>query len=145
MTQLGLHWDDDQSAKHHFTLDPAQTYTIGRGEDCDIVLADKLVSRKHASISVNDGNRMTLANLSKTNAVHLRDNEKLSQGETITLTPGLVFRVGSVWFSVHNEAGGHIVECPGCHQQVDSSLKNCNLCGMSLAGGLTIVDWEGTD
>jgi pSer/pThr/pTyr-binding forkhead associated (FHA) protein len=52
-----------------------QTVTIGRGNDCDIVLDDRQVSRVHARIIWND-NHYELEDLGSKNGTHLNGSER---------------------------------------------------------------------
>jgi len=144
MNEIILHWQDIDGP-HSLTLTSDKTITIGRNPDCNIVLPDKKVSRIHASVSAQaDGFQLT--NISQTNVIHLEENQHLTKGQSTTLIPGFVFRIGPIWFAVHAETSGeHVVKCPNCGRKVASSLKNCNHCGFSLAGGLTVTDWEESD
>jgi hypothetical protein len=66
----------------------ADTVTIGRLADCDIVLKDKGASRKHAQLKRRDG-RWTLTDLGSTNGTRLNgqtvQTRELADGDKITI------------------------------------------------------------
>jgi pSer/pThr/pTyr-binding forkhead associated (FHA) protein len=55
-------------------LDQQGTLTIGRGEDCDVILRDRHVSRYHARISWVDG-RYSVEDLDSKNGTHVNGRE----------------------------------------------------------------------
>jgi hypothetical protein len=80
-------------------LVPPAGGVIGRSRDCDVVLDDAGVSRRHAELRP-DGDGWTLADLGSTNGVRvngreLRDRTPLRQGDHIELgSTEIVFEVG---------------------------------------------------
>lgn len=66
---------------------------IGRKKDCDIVLPDKTVSRRHAEVYVKDG-MFHLHNLSQTNAIIVYPVYDLDTDEERPLKPGDYFYLG---------------------------------------------------
>ncbi len=73
-------------------LDPAQTYTLGRAPDCQIVLADVSVSRQQARISARD-NAYWIEDLQSKNGTRL--NGTLIQ-EARPLSPGDKLEIGPI-------------------------------------------------
>ena len=67
-------------------------YVIGRAEECDVVIDDPSVSRRHALLSI--GGRITLEDLGSTNGTSIQ-GRKLVPGERDPLALGTVFEVGS--------------------------------------------------
>jgi DNA-binding response OmpR family regulator len=70
---------------------PAGATTIGRDEDCDIVLADREVSRRHAQIR-NESGSYILVDLGSTNGtlvngVRVERSIPLRSGDEITIVP----------------------------------------------------------
>jgi pSer/pThr/pTyr-binding forkhead associated (FHA) protein len=70
--------------------------SIGRGSDCDIVLDDPEVSRRHAVIR-RDGDRYVLADLGSKNGTHLNGAplmraSALRDGDEISIAPRFRFR-----------------------------------------------------
>jgi len=66
---------------------------IGRRQDCDIVLQDKTVSRRHAEVFVKDG-MFHLHNLSQTNVIIVYPVFELASNEECPLNPGDYFYLG---------------------------------------------------
>ena len=54
------------------SLEPGPSYTIGRGPDCDIVIDDARVSRRHAVLRL-EGGRWVLADSGSTNGIYAGD------------------------------------------------------------------------
>ena len=78
---LGNRWTDV------LKLQPEQPVTVGRSSDCQIVVRDERVSRKHASISPQSG-KWCVADLQSRNGTQVENsviegNHPLSDGETI--------------------------------------------------------------
>jgi pSer/pThr/pTyr-binding forkhead associated (FHA) protein len=76
-----------------------ETTTIGRLPQCEVALADRGASRRHAQIRVKDG-AATLTDLGSTNGTevngHSVQTAALDDGDRITIgTTVLVFRRGS--------------------------------------------------
>jgi hypothetical protein len=74
----------------------SDTVTIGRLADCDVVLADKGASRKHAQLKLR-GDVWTITDLGSTNGTRLNgqtiQSRELSDGDKITIgTTVVVFR-----------------------------------------------------
>jgi predicted component of type VI protein secretion system len=144
MKEIVLHGQEPDQA-YTVTVPQTRVFIIGRNANCDLVLSDRNVSRRHASIS-GQGGVFWLCNLSQTNPIYLQDRQKLTYNQQVELTPGLMFRIGSSWFTVQAGAGvEHRVECSGCGRSVDITWQTCKYCGTSLAGAQTIIEWENRD
>jgi predicted component of type VI protein secretion system len=144
MKEIVLHGQEPEQA-YTVTVPHTRLFVIGRSADCDLVLSDRNVSRRHASISWQAG-AFWLCNLSQTNPIYLQDRQKLTCNQQVELTPGFMFRVGSSWFTVQTRAEAeHQVECSGCGRSVDIAWQTCKYCGTSLAGAQTIIEWENGD
>ncbi len=76
-------------------LDRSET-VIGRDPTCDIVLAEKSASARHARIKKGAGGFFELEDLSSTNGVFV-DGERV---ERMTLQDGDTFTVGDTRFSI---------------------------------------------
>ena len=72
-------------------LHEASLFTLGRGSDCDIVIEDDSVSRRHARLSFAGGWRVE--DLGSRNGTVV-DGRKLHAGEAAPLAPGSVVRFG---------------------------------------------------
>lgn len=144
MNEIFLQGQDPEQV-HSLIVTNSQTIFIGRSPSCDIVLSDRKVSRRHASISWKAG-VFWLCNLSQTNPIYLNERQKLTYNQQVELTPGFTFRIGSSWFAVQAESTAeHLVECSGCGRSVDIAWQTCKYCGTSLSGAHTIVEWENLD
>ncbi|MEV4760419.1 FHA domain-containing protein [Micromonospora sp. NPDC049559] len=66
--------------------------TIGRGEDADILIEDRRVSRRHATVEL-DGGRAVLVDAGSTNGTWLNDRRLAGAAE---LRDGDRLRIGSV-------------------------------------------------
>ncbi len=84
----------DDAGAPSFLLDKAEL-TIGRGEDCDIVIAHSSVSRNHARI-VSEGVRWTLIDLDSANGIFV-DGVRFKSTE---IKHGSVVQIGQVRFQV---------------------------------------------
>jgi pSer/pThr/pTyr-binding forkhead associated (FHA) protein len=86
-----------QRAGARFAVTSDRT-TIGRSRDCDIVLDDVTVSRRHARI-VRDGECYTLEDVGSLNGTHLNREKvgqaRLADGDEVQIG---VFRL-TVWLS----------------------------------------------
>jgi pSer/pThr/pTyr-binding forkhead associated (FHA) protein len=84
----------DGSSRQTLVLDGAGPFTIGRSNDCDIVLADTAVSRLHARVSLR-GDDIEIADAETANGTRL-------EGREITTT---------IWPSgTKVEIGGYVIE-----------------------------------
>ncbi|GGU23054.1 FG-GAP-like repeat-containing protein [Nocardioides albus] len=72
-------------------LEPGRTYTLGRAQGADLVVASDLVSGKHASIASVDG-AWVLTDLNSTNGTYVGGRRVPS----VTLAPGTSVMVGGV-------------------------------------------------
>jgi hypothetical protein len=88
--------------------------TIGRGAECEIVIAADHVSRRHAQVSC-DGEEYTLHDLGSKNGTFLNgarlaQPQSLHDGDLIALAgrtdPALVFEVAAETITVYPEAAG---------------------------------------
>jgi hypothetical protein len=79
--------------KHH-QIAPGGA-SIGRSRDCDVVLADSNVSRRHAEIRPGPGGRWTISDLGSTNGVRVNGRD-LRDGEAAPLASGDHVALGTV-------------------------------------------------
>lgn len=70
--------------------------TVGRGDDCDIVLNDPQASRQHARIEF-DGSNYRVIDLESTNGTYLA-NARLLPGVPEVWLPETAMRIGDSWF-----------------------------------------------
>ena len=78
----------------------AASLDIGRDPDCDLVLTDPLVSRRHARVRVGPAG-VTAIDLASTDGIHLCGRRVA----TARLGPGTVLRVGSSFLALDGVAG----------------------------------------
>ena len=81
------------AGKHH-AVAPGGAL-IGRSRECDIVLDDSNVSRKHAEIRPGTKGRWTIADLGSTNGVRVNGRD-VPAGRQQPLAPGDHITVGTV-------------------------------------------------
>jgi pSer/pThr/pTyr-binding forkhead associated (FHA) protein len=68
-----------------------ETFSIGRGEDCDVILQDGTVSRRHCRIQCHSQNKLALSDLNTPNGTFLNDPKtrvqtcELQSGDEIIL------------------------------------------------------------
>ena len=74
---------------------PAAGATIGRSRDCDVVLADSNVSRRHAEIRPGAQGRWTVSDLGSTNGIRV-NGRTVSSGKSAPLEPGAHLTIGTV-------------------------------------------------
>jgi pSer/pThr/pTyr-binding forkhead associated (FHA) protein len=75
-----------------------ETISIGRGEDCDVVLRDGTVSRRHCAIQRNDQRKISLSDLFTPNGTFLNDiNNRI---QTCDLRSGDEIIIGKSWLQV---------------------------------------------
>jgi two-component system response regulator AtoC len=74
-------------------LGEARAVVLGRGTECDVVIDDESVSRRHAVLRL--GSTATLEDLGSRNGTVLRDH-RLTKGEQVALPPGSAFALGDV-------------------------------------------------
>jgi len=73
-------------------LTMGRDYVLGRAPECDVVIDDASVSRRHALLTVSG--RITLEDLGSTNGTSIQ-GRKLQAGDPGVLSLGTVFEVGS--------------------------------------------------
>ncbi len=70
--------------------------TVGRGEDCQILVNDPSISRQHCRFSVNAYGAVVVHDLGSTNGVYVRD-ERVKEA---TIIVGEPFQIGGMTFTV---------------------------------------------
>jgi pSer/pThr/pTyr-binding forkhead associated (FHA) protein len=74
---------------------------VGR-ENCDILLLDGTVSRRHAEVTLEDG-EITVTDLGSTNGTQV-DGKRLAPNEPAPILPGAVVRFGSATLALPGES-----------------------------------------
>ena len=110
--------------------------TIGRGQDCGIVIEDQTVSRLHAEVFAQ-GPGYAVRNLSRTNPVlleHYGSVVRLEWGQHAPLQPGTRLRLGQAEIAASQPLSLR-VRCPGpCGRVVEVPPSGfCPHCGTALA------------
>jgi pSer/pThr/pTyr-binding forkhead associated (FHA) protein len=75
--------------------------TVGR-ENCDILLLDGTVSRRHAEVVLEDG-AVTVIDLGSTNGTQV-EGSRLSPNQPTTLAPGMIVRFGNATLALPGAA-----------------------------------------
>ena len=88
------------------TLPDAGDVVIGRGDDADIQVDDRSISRRHAVLHVRDG--VTLEDLGSANGTWVKDR-KLAPNESTRLEPGDVVELGGTMLVLQGEGGARPV------------------------------------
>ncbi len=94
MSHVTVEWLSN-GHKRKKQIEDGQRVTIGRHPECDIILGDPHVSRRHASIYFRDG-AFHILNLSRTNPVILNDRWILADDLETHIKPGDNLTVGLV-------------------------------------------------
>ncbi len=90
---MELLWSKDMKP-HTYQLVDKPSIIIGRRQDCDIVLKDKTVSRRHAEIFI-EHDRYHLHNLSQTNTILVYTKQKLEHKQSSVLKRGDSIQLGT--------------------------------------------------
>ncbi len=104
---------------------------IGRRKDCDIVLPDKTVSRRHAEVFVKHGH-FQLHNLSQTNAIFIYSKQNVEFEQQAVLKRGDAIQLGIKQLrllSVQRLADGHILKLGTAQKTYFVSAKQPILIG----------------
>jgi len=86
-----------------------RSYVLGRAPECDVVLDDPSVSRRHAMLTVSG--RITVEDLGSTNGTAIQAR-KLASGERGVLALGTVFEVGSATLVLQRTLGARSHRTP---------------------------------
>ena len=70
--------------------------TVGRAEDCAIVLNDPSISRKHCRFSIDAQGAMVIQDLGSTNGIYVRD-ERVKHAAIVV---GEKFQIGAMEFRI---------------------------------------------
>ncbi|MFZ0545791.1 MAG: FHA domain-containing protein [Candidatus Promineifilaceae bacterium] len=149
--EINLHWQLHDHA-HSYTIHATDEVTIGRREECEVVLPFATISRRHALIYAQD-DTFYIRNLSQTNTVRVNEDDRLTYDQTAPLHSGDVIRLGPIELKVESpEQQDDLtalknktlkIRCSNCGQVTDYNPESfCPWCGMSLAGSQTVVGIE---
>ncbi len=144
MAELMLTWHLPDGQARSYQVSEARPVVIGRSaEQCDVVISDPTISRRHASIYASGGT-FYLRNESATNVVHFNDQYQLTMHQTVPLRPSDRFRIGPVYVQVAaGRPAVHVpipkIKCHRCGNICDYDPEEfCPHCGESLAAGQTV-------
>ena len=87
--------------EQRYPVPEGERLTIGRMNECEIVLTDQAVSRRHFSVEAH-GETLIVTDLDSANGPFV--NERLIR--SCTVTPGDTIRAGSVAFDVVGQSDG---------------------------------------
>ena len=152
---LKLKWEFEGNQQTR-EVQAGQSLVIGRLPECDVVIPEQKVSRRHAQITGRQqGGRLVfeLKNLSQTNTVFFSapaDLAPLDFDQTVIIPDGCHFLIGSVMISAslpqpQTPQPDNLsikmpkVRCANCRELVDANLKDCPWCGTTLAFGGTYI------
>ena len=143
MSKLNLQWEWE-GHEHRHAIRVGEQVTIGRRDDCNIVIGVSTVSRQHALIYAQQGVFM-VRNLSQTNPIRLNNQHRLNHEQTSSLSTGDLLQIGPVTFQITVPPAGelHKLRCASCNRVLDYNPSGfCPWCGMALAAGQTLIDLE---
>lgn len=135
MNRLKLQWHIDRQV-FEWVLDASDVIIIGRQDDCDVVLPDERISRRHVEITVLSDNKTVLRNLSSTNDVYFKQPDGLSplgKDEELTLKAGFIFQLGAIELHVFEDDDKPKLVCSNCERIVSTEYIDCPWCGTNLA------------
>jgi pSer/pThr/pTyr-binding forkhead associated (FHA) protein len=116
-----------------------ETISIGRGEDCDVVLRDGTVSRRHCAIQRSNPKKISLSDLYTPNGTFLNDvNNRI---QTCDLRSGDEIIIGKSWLQVDLGEEGQAEQIVGAKRNEKPMLAEA--ASMSLPknwqSGMTVV------
>jgi hypothetical protein len=91
----------------------SQRFTIGRGRECDIAIADDSVSRTHAEIWLEDDGSLMLADRGSSNGTEVIRSGQASVITKAILLPGDQVRFGSVTLALKDLIDAVELKHPG--------------------------------
>ncbi|MFN2115760.1 MAG: FHA domain-containing protein [Anaerolineae bacterium] len=102
--RLALRWSEDDE-EIILPIPEEGVVSIGRGDDCDVVLSDATVSRQHAEIYTRDGVTY-IRHISATNPTYLNGEimvgeKRLNLGDELWFPVRLVHVTAINWPSMH--------------------------------------------
>lgn len=115
---LAIMSGNDQGTSYYIT----DKLVIGREDDCDVILNDDRVSRRHATIERTSEDSFRLVDHDSTNGTFV--NEERIEGTAI-LIAGMAFRVGATLMSLVPT----YETCARCGQPIKGSTTHCSHCG----------------
>jgi predicted component of type VI protein secretion system len=77
-----------------------QRFTIGRSADCDVVVADETVSRRHAELVVLERGTLYLIDCQSTHGTHVTEHGRTRAISEAYVSPAAIVRFGDAAMSV---------------------------------------------
>jgi len=147
VSQIAIEWEVNDTTQRKI-VNSMQSVSIGRHPNCDIILGDPHVSRRHAAIFYTDG-AFHLHNKSLTNPILFNEQWPISHNIKADLQIGDSFKIGRVRLKVvlpsaaQNGDGSGFnsnlkARCPACSNLMDFGEDDCSWCGGSLADAETV-------
>ncbi len=118
---LGVMSGNDQGTSYYIT----DKLVIGRESDCDVILNDDRVSRRHATIERTSEDSFRLVDHDSTNGTFV--HEERVKGTAI-LIAGMSFRIGGTIMSLVPT----YETCARCGQPIKGSITHCINCGHAV-------------
>lgn len=142
----------------HFNLEDGQEIIIGRAIDCNLVLQDATISRKHISI-FSKNNSLRIMDLGSTHGtLHMGFNLEAGEEKSRQLNNGDEFKIGELLFAVNFSSPDSEGEKVQGRKEVSSKNTNANnekllkifkknklLIGIGLFGVLVLLLLPGED
>jgi predicted component of type VI protein secretion system len=149
---LKIEWREGDQERAAYATDEAPI-TIGRNPECDVVLDNPHVSRRHAAIFYRRG-AFHLHNVSDTNPIVYNKRWEIGHNKNVPIQPGDTFELGGAIFSAYVSHTFEFAEepaapikyrCAACGNLLDQPEKSCYWCGETLDGpdALTMVRQPG--
>ena len=98
-SDLVLHYRQGNENWRELILTEGQLI-VGRGNECDLQITDKELSRKHLSILKSEG-KVWITDLNSTNGTRL-DGETIQPGAQVPLSTGQEIQIGSVTLKIQD-------------------------------------------
>ena len=114
---------------------------VGR-EGADVMLPDASVSRRHATLIVSEGNRVTLEDLGSTNGTRAVGNPIVA-GQKVTLIDGAALKFGSVALTISIPEGGGARLALPARPADKTAMPVAAIAAASTAGSAKLVAPDG--
>ncbi|MBF0449751.1 MAG: FHA domain-containing protein [Candidatus Magnetomorum sp.] len=122
-----------------------KVFVIGKGRNCDIILADETVSNIHAEIFYTNNNEIYLRDRNSTNGTFLLKNKNFQKVEHTYLSPTDVVKFGLCEMAVKDLLEYLHLNTPPIYQDNHNNKKNhkiegdkllrCTYCGAAKKQG----------
>lgn len=121
-------------------LPEAGALTIGRASECDVVINDRSISRRHAVLRIGD--ELALEDAGSANGTRIGHRE-LSHGEVARLAPGEIAQLGALFAAVElpeapdgeDSAEDRRAVPAALHERIDELERKSILDALAACGG----------